>query len=675
MLRRVCPVTIVVVGMVGGLECAQVALAGAALASPGASPSAIWLANRNSNAITEYAPGANGSPAPINTIAGPATGLDAPTGVAFGPNGDVLVVNSVGNSITVYAPGASGNVAPTATIAGASTGLSGPGALRVDTAGDIYVSNESGTPSVTEYAPSATGDAAPIATISGSGTGLDFDRAGSVSLAVGAGGDVLVADSAGNEVTAYPPGSTGNVAPVVAILGASTGLGLPDGVAADPAGNLFVANEGGRTVTEYAPGATGDVAPIRKIAGTTTGLDLPTDLDVDAADDVLVANAATNTVTEFAPGSNGDVAPTATISGPDIANPEGLIPDPEIVADPASQTVPSGTTATFTAEALGSPAPSVQWQVSTDGGLTFTNVPGATATTLTLTNPTTALSGDLYQAVFRSGSAVATSTLARLIIGRVVIGAPQNTALPLVTGTPTVGDKLACSSGGWSNSPTGYAYQWGRNGTPIAGATGSTYTVQTIDEGSTLTCTVTASNAVGKTAATSAAVSVSVPPVSRCPKASGRLSGTTLGLIHLGMTRAQAKRAYKHSSDRSTQNQDFFCLTPIGIRTGYPSAKLAKTLSRSERKKVQGRVIWASTSNPYFALDGVRAGAKISAPHKKLRTGKPFRIGANTWYLAPYGSATAVLKVRKGIVEEVGIANKQLTKTRTAQRALLGSFD
>jgi hypothetical protein len=84
--------------------------------------------------------------------------------------------------------------------------------------------------------------------------------------------------------------------------------------------------------------------------------------------------------------------------------------------------------------------------------------------------------------------------------------------------------------------------------------------------------------------------------------------------------------------------------------------------------------VWGSTSNPYFTLRGVSSEATLAAARKHLKLGKPFRIGANDWYLAANGASTGVLKVRHGIVEEVGIADKQLTKSRKADRAFLNSF-
>jgi hypothetical protein len=159
-----------------------------------------------------------------------------------------------------------------------------------------------------------------------------------------------------------------------------------------------------------------------------------------------------------------------------------------------------------------------------------------------------------------------------------------------------------------------------------------------------------------------------------CPSATGRLSGQTLGLVKLGMTRAQARRAYTHSSDRGRRYEDFFCLTPIGVRVGYAAPALLKTLRASERKRHQGRVVWVSTADPFYAVRGVRPGATLASARKHLKLTGRFHIGVNFWYLATRGPSTEVLKVRRGIVEEIGIADKSLTKNRRAQRKFLRSF-
>ena len=72
---------------------------------------------------------------------------------------------------------------------------------------------------------------------------------------------------------------------------------------------------------------------------------------------------------------------------------------PVVTTNPASQTVGAGKTVVFTAAASGSPTPTVQWQVSTSGGKSYTPITGATSTTYTF-KATAAQSGNLRQAVF-----------------------------------------------------------------------------------------------------------------------------------------------------------------------------------------------------------------------------------------------------------------------------------
>src|SRR5207253_650880 len=62
------------------------------------------------------------------------------------------------------------------------------------------------------------------------------------------------------------------------------------------------------------------------------------------------------------------------------------------------------------------------------------------------------------------------------------LGAPVNTAPPAVSGTPTPGNKLSCSTGSWTNNPSKFSHQWNRDGVAIPGATRQTYTVQIPDE-------------------------------------------------------------------------------------------------------------------------------------------------------------------------------------------------
>src|SRR5258707_1222827 len=111
----------------------------------------------------------------------------------------------------------------------------------------------------------------------------------------------------------------------------------------------------------------------------------------------------------------------------DSGNLEVPTPTPTITMQPANQTVTAGQTATFMAAATGSPTPSVQWQVSTDGGVTFKKVSGATSTTLSFAT-TSSQNGDQYRAGVTNATGTATTTAATLTVN----------AAPPASGTVTL---------------------------------------------------------------------------------------------------------------------------------------------------------------------------------------------------------------------------------------------
>lgn len=110
------------------------------------------------------------------------------------------------------------------------------------------------------------------------------------------------------------------------------------------------------------------------------------------------ANATVDNQTVFAP---------VTVTGADAA--------PTVTLDPTDQTVIATQDATFTADADGQPTPTVKWQVSTDGGATFTDVPGATSKTLTFMAQS-ADDGNQYRAVFTNSEGSATTAAATLSV-------------------------------------------------------------------------------------------------------------------------------------------------------------------------------------------------------------------------------------------------------------------
>ena len=97
------------------------------------------------------------------------------------------------------------------------------------------------------------------------------------------------------------------------------------------------------------------------------------------------------------------------------------------------------------------------------------------------------------------------------------------------------------------------------------------------------------------------------------PLPTGRLTGDTIGQTTLGMTRVQASEPYTLASAQGRRNWDFFSLAGGKVRVAYPSSTLLRALPSGERDTIRGRVILALTANPYYSLDGVRPGVKLSA--------------------------------------------------------------
>jgi len=91
----------------------------------------VYVFDMKTATISEFPAGVTGNVAPIRTIAGSKTGLDGGNGFSFGlavskRNGEIFVSNPGTNAILGFARTASGNTAPIQMIAGGATGLSDP---------------------------------------------------------------------------------------------------------------------------------------------------------------------------------------------------------------------------------------------------------------------------------------------------------------------------------------------------------------------------------------------------------------------------------------------------------------------------------------------------------------------------------------------------------------------
>jgi hypothetical protein len=181
------------------------------------------------------------------------------------------------------------------------------------------------------------------------------------------------------------------------------------------------------TVTATAGAAGGTFRIARTLNGggtsTTTGT-TPTTYGVQANSSFTIDNIQT-TVNGLSYTGPGTITGTAGAAASSITVTLQYCTPPSITTQPASQAVTYNNNATFSAAATGSPTPTIQWQQSTDSGATWSNVPGAISSTLTVSAPAVSQSGTQYHAVFTNSCGNATSNAATLTVNK----APSTTTV------------------------------------------------------------------------------------------------------------------------------------------------------------------------------------------------------------------------------------------------------
>ena len=149
---------------------------------------------------------------------------------------------------------------------------------------------------------------------------------------------------------------------------------------------------------------------------------------------------------------------------------------PAITTAPVNTDACNGLDATITSVISGSPT--YQWEVSTDGGATFSPVAGANAASLQLTNVASSMSGNRYRVTATNGCGTVTSTPVTLTVNTVVTVNTQPTDVNICAGLNT---SFSISATG-----TGLGYQWqvstddGVTFTDISGATNATYNINNV---------------------------------------------------------------------------------------------------------------------------------------------------------------------------------------------------
>lgn len=173
---------------------------------------------------------------------------------------------------------------------------------------------------------------------------------------------------------------------------------------------------------------------------------------------------------------------------------------PSFVTQPQNVSTTAGSNISFTVNASGTPAPTLQWQRN---GVAIS---GATSTTLALNNVQTTDAGD-YTVVATNSAGTKTSDVAKLTVTAGTTSAPsflrQPGGVTAATGTTAV----------FSADVTGAtSYQWRKNGVAISGATRSMLILNSTTAADAGNYTVVATNSAGSTTSSAASLAVSTVP-------------------------------------------------------------------------------------------------------------------------------------------------------------------
>ena len=159
-----------------------------------------------------------------------------------------------------------------------------------------------------------------------------------------------------------------------------------------------------------------------------------------------------------------------------------------ITGQPVAQSGCSLTTYSFSVTATsGINTPTYQWQVSTDGGATFTNIPGETNATLTIANAGLNLNGNIYRVVVSSigcNSITSNSALLRLSNKPTVVLTKTTTS----SNNPAVNSQLFTTL---SPANANVLYTWRRNGVIIPNTLTATSITLNVDDAAVYSVKVT----------------------------------------------------------------------------------------------------------------------------------------------------------------------------------------
>jgi NHL repeat len=212
------------------------------------------------------------------TAATISSGITRPLGIAVDSSGLVYVANNSANSISIFQPASGGGftqVGGALTSDGESNLFLAPGALYFDRNDDVLfvgLGPSASASGILSYTPPLTASSRPLFLLSGSScasapsgpTGFGYLPTGEAQVSISSYYNSSVSVYGLVDLIGRGSGGACPLPDFSSLNGASsvTQIARPEGVVPDGVGNLFVANSSANTVTAYAPGVGIAAAPV-----------------------------------------------------------------------------------------------------------------------------------------------------------------------------------------------------------------------------------------------------------------------------------------------------------------------------------------------------------------------------------------------------------------------------
>jgi hypothetical protein len=201
----------------------------------------------------------------------------------------------------------------------------------------------------------------------------------------------------------------------------------------------------------------------------------------------------------------------------------------------------------------------------------------------------------------------------------VTIAGPVISEDPVISGNVQVGQTLSTTNGVWSFTPSGYTYQWKRDGSSIGGATANTHVLVELDAGADITCEVTAyDGGVPAAPATSNSLTIDVyvlylSQILDTTDAT-TYSGGSWNTVSLGTAAANRKIVIGFATRNTTGTSS--------ISSGSVGAASGSEIVAEEQNTVGGIWMWeyanstdatANISTTFAGAGQIRLGARLYA--------------------------------------------------------------